>query len=66
MNENDLKKVRVYDCPICGLHPVRPLKGEARPCNHCQNPLTNARYVIEDELLLAKSFIDGSFWKRDE
>ena len=45
--EKRLGKARVYDC-ICGGRCVRPLHGNPKPCDCCDNDLTQMAYVVED------------------
>ena len=47
---DDPGKWRVYDC-VCGCHPVRPPRGDPKPCDHCFHPLAGLPYEVADKRL---------------
>jgi len=55
---DDLGKIRVYNCPYCGKHPVRPLRGDPKPCDVCLTDLSEAEYTISDYSVLYRDLLN--------
>ncbi len=50
MAPQNFDKIRVYSC-LCGNEPNRPLTGDPKPCDCCEQPLGDIPYRLEDHVV---------------